>query len=150
MTVDYFDKLQQLRAGTLDPADFAHSDHVGVAYEALARHDFVEAVAIMSRGITTLATAAGDASKFNATITVAFMSLIAERMQTSPHDNATDFLRRNTYLTEPAALAPWYSRERITSPMARSIALLPDRAPPTGKPPAATGSRQSDACRQPE
>jgi hypothetical protein len=60
---------------------------------------------------------------------VAFVSLIAERMQTSPHDNAADFLRRNTDLTGPAALAPWYSRERITSPMARSIALLPDRAP---------------------
>ncbi len=148
--VDYVDKLQQLRAGTLDPANFSHSDHVGVAYEALARHDYVEAVAIVSRGIRALATAAGDASQFNATITVAFMSLIAERMQTSPHDNAADFLKRNVDLTESAVLAPWYSRERITSPMARSIALLPDRAPLTGKPPAATGSRQSGASRQPE
>ena len=78
------------------------------------------------------------------------MSLIAERMQTSPHDNAADFLRRNVDLTESAILAMWYSRERITSPMARSIALLPDRAPLADKPPAATGSRQSGACRQPE
>mgnify|MGYP001823458904 CR=1 FL=1 len=64
MMVDYVDKLQQLRAGTLDPADFTHSDHVGVAYEALARHDYVEAVAIISRGIRTLAMAAGDATRF--------------------------------------------------------------------------------------
>ena len=127
--VDYFNKLQQLRSGTLDPKDFGHTDHVGVAYEALARHDYVEAVGIISGGIRKLAAAAGDTSKFNATITMAFVSLIAERMQTSPHDNAADFLRRNADLTGPAALAPWYSRERITSPMARSIALLPDRAP---------------------
>ncbi|MGI9512007.1 MAG: hypothetical protein ACR2OL_03820 [Anderseniella sp.] len=147
--VDYFDKLQRLRAGTLDPKYFAHSDHVGVAYEALARHDYMEAVSIMSGGIKALAAAAGDASKFNATITVAFVSLIAERMQTSPHDNAADFLRRNADLTGPAALAPWYSRERITSPMARSIALLPDRAPLTHKSPASSGSRQSGACRGP-
>ncbi len=147
--VDYFDKLQQLRAGTLDPKDFAHSDHVGVAYEALARHDYVEAVGIISRGIRALAAAAGDASKFNATITVAFMSLIAERMQTSPHDNAADFLGRNADLTQPAALAPWYSRERIASPMARSIALLPDRVPLTGKLPASTGSRRSGASGEP-
>ncbi|MEM7635982.1 MAG: hypothetical protein AAF299_15560 [Pseudomonadota bacterium] len=127
--VDYFDKLQRLREGTLAPKDFAHTDHVGVAYEVLARHDYVEAVGIISHGIKTLAAAAGDATKFNTTITVAFVSLIAERMQTSAHDNATDFLARNADLTGPSALAPWYTRERITSPLARSIALLPDRAP---------------------
>ncbi|WP_108882345.1 hypothetical protein [Anderseniella sp. Alg231-50] len=127
--VDYFDKLQRLRAGTLAPKDFSHTDHVGVAYEALMRHDYVEAVGIISRGIKTLAAAAGDTSKFNATITMAFVSLIAERMQASAHDNAADFLTRNADLTGPDVLAPWYSRERITSPLARSIALLPDRAP---------------------
>ena len=127
--VDYSDKLRQLRAGTLDRKDFTHADHVGVTYETLARHDYVEAVRIISGGIRNLAAAAGDTSKFNATITVAFISLIAERMQTSAHDDAADFLKRNADLTGPAALAPWYTRERITSPMARSIALLPDRAP---------------------
>ncbi len=127
--VDYFDKLLQLRAGTLDPKDFTHADHVGVTYETLARHDYVEAVSIISGGIRNLAAAAGDTSKFNATITVAFISLIAERMQTSVHEGAADFLRRNADLTGPAVLARWYSRERMTSPMARSIALLPDRAP---------------------
>jgi hypothetical protein len=67
MMTDYFDKLQRLRAGTLDPKDFSHTDHVGAAYEALARHDYMEAVSIISGGIRKLAAAAGDPSKYNAT-----------------------------------------------------------------------------------
>ncbi len=129
MTEPYFEKLLHLRAGTLDPKHFSHADHVGVAYEALSRHDYIEAVSIVSGGIRALAEKAGDKTKFNATITLAFTSLIAERMQTTSHVDAGDFLRQNPDLTGPAALSSWYSRERLASPMARSIGLLPDRVP---------------------
>lgn len=129
MKNSYFEKLQCLRAGTLDPKNFSHADHVVVAYEALSRHDFIEAMSIVSSGIRALAEKAGDKSKFNATITLAFISLIAERMQTTCHDDAGDFLRQNPDLTGPAALSSWYSKDRLASPMARSIALLPDRVP---------------------
>ena len=38
--MNYHDKLKRLVGGTLEPDDFSHLGHVGVAYEALARHNF--------------------------------------------------------------------------------------------------------------
>ena len=126
MAPDYFGKLQRMVAGTLDPGEFGHLDHVGVAYEALARHEFYDAAGIIASGIRNLAERAGAPDKFHATITWAFLSLIAERMQTTEHDSAADFIRRNPDIGNGSALAPWYTDQRLKSDLARSIALLPD------------------------
>ena len=126
MTPDYFGKLQRMVAGTLDAGDFGHLDHVGVAYEALARHDFFDAAGVMASGIRNLAERAGVPDKFHATITWAFLSLIAERMRTTEHDGAADFIDRNPDIGSGGALAPWYSQQRLKSDLARSIVLLPD------------------------
>jgi hypothetical protein len=122
----YFDKLTRLTGGTLAPGDFNHLDHVGVAYEALCRHDFFHAAAHVASGLRGLAGRAGAPQKFNATITWAFMSLIAERMVMADYRDAKDFIERNPGLGRSTALAPWYSKERLNSAPARSIALLPD------------------------
>ena len=129
MTPDCSEKLDRLRAGTLDPAEFSHLDHIGVAYEAITRYDFLEAARIVADGIRHLAEAAGDPMKFNATITLAFMSVIAERMGQARYADAAAFIEDNPDLATRAALAPWYSAERLTSDLARSVLLLPDRVP---------------------
>ena len=129
MPDSYAAKLDRLVAGTLAPEDFKHRDHIGVAYEALARNDFFEAAAQVAAGIRSLAARAGQAEKFNATITWAFLSLIAERMGTSARGDAADFIARNPDLVDGALLARLYSRPRLSSDLARSVALLPDRAP---------------------
>ena len=129
MSDGYRSKLIKLVENELDPAEFAHRDHIGVAYEALASHDFGEAVHRVYAGIKALADRAGAPEKANATITWAFMSLIAERMNTTSHADAEDFIANNPDLCRADALAPWYSLERIRSDLARSVALLPDRTP---------------------
>lgn len=129
MSPDYFGKLRALGAGTLDPGDFSHLDHIGVAYEALSRHDFFEAASGVAAGIRGLAERAGASDKFNATITWAYLSLIAERMRTTEHSGAVDFIMRNPDIVGPGALAPWYSKQRLTSDLARSTVLLPDQPP---------------------
>ncbi len=125
--MSYRAKLTKLLAGTLDPAGFSHLDHVGVAYEALARHDFFHAAAHVASGLQDVAGRAGAPEKFNATITWAFLSLIAERMATTDHLNAEEFISRNPDLAGGAALSPWYSQGRLKSAVARTVALLPDR-----------------------
>lgn len=125
----YREKLLKLVGNELDAGDFAHRDHVGVAYEALASHDFAEAVHTVFSGIKALAARAGAPEKANATITWAFMSLIAERMNTTPHTNAEDFLAGNPDLCQGNAIAEWYSPARLRSDLARTVALLPDRTP---------------------
>ena len=130
MTPDYRRTLRHLADGTLDPAAFGHRDHVGVAYEALRQGDFFEATGRVAAGIRTLAERAGAPEKFNATITWAFMSLIAERMLTSDCADADDFIRDNPDLSDGSVLARWYSKQRLTSDLARAVALLPDRPAP--------------------
>lgn len=129
MPDSYRSKLERLVQNELDAADFAHRDHVGVAYEALASGDFPEAVQRVYAGIRAMAERAGIPERANATITWAFMSLIAERMNTTQHTNAEDFVARNPDLCRGDAIVPWYTLGRLRSDLARTVALLPDRMP---------------------
>lgn len=131
MTASYAEKLDALERGTLDPRAFTHRDHIGVAYTALTQGDCFSAAARVAHGIRQMAVRAGEPEKFNATITWAFVSLIAERMATTTHDGADDFIRRNPDLARRSALAPWYSERHLRSDLARSVVLLPDLSPET-------------------
>ena len=129
MPDSYRSKLDRLVRNELDPSDFAHVDHLGVAYEALAIHGYADAVQKVYAGIRAMAERAGAPEKANATITWAFMSLIAERMHTMRYANAEDFIARNPDLRRGDAIAQWYSPARLRSDLARTVALLPDRTP---------------------
>lgn len=120
--------LEALDTGAIDPAQFTHRDHVVLAFEALRQDDFFTASARIARGLQALAHRAGAPEKFNATITHAFLSLIAERMREG--EDTESFLAANPDLLQGAALRHRYSRARLEDPRARRIALLPDRAAP--------------------
>ena len=122
---DYADMLCQFERGALDPAGFRHADHVGVAYEALKRHGFFEALRIYADGLMALVEKAGVPEKFNATVTFVYMSLIAERMHRRPAANAADFLAANPDLLSSTVLER-YSKARLQDDLARKVALLPD------------------------
>jgi len=128
MTPNYKTKLLMLIDGTLAPQDFSHTDHIGVTYEALCRHDFFDALSIVANGIRDLTVRASVPGKFNATVTFAFVSIIAERMNTGDYENAADFINQNPNLTKKPLLAPWYSKTYLSSKLAHSIAVLPDMA----------------------
>ena len=120
------DLAQAFETGTLDPAAFSHRDHIAVACVMLRRDDFLEAAAKYGAGLKSLAARAGVPEKFNATITLAFLSLIAERMRTTDHSDFDDFIARNRDLLAKGVLEPWYSPERLGSDLARSVFLMPD------------------------
>jgi hypothetical protein len=126
MTKDYGLQLRYLRDGSIRSDEFSHTDHIGVGFQALTEHDFFEAVRIVAEGIREMAVRTNAPEKFNATITLAFMSLIAERMKTTCYQDIDDFIRRNADLTDKSVLSQRYSKERLRSELARSIALLPD------------------------
>jgi hypothetical protein len=121
-------RLDALVAGTLDPTAFGHREHILVACEALERHDFFTAAALVAGGLARLAARAGAPEKFNATVTLAYLSLIAERLHLGSYRDAEDFLDRNPDLARPGLLAAHYSAARLGSDLARAVALLPDRA----------------------
>lgn len=128
MTARAAELTRSFEARDLDPGAFRHGDHVAVAYEMLRRYDFMTATARYGASLNAIATKAGAADKFNTTITVAFMSLIAERMDQTNGTDYDDFITQNPDLLSKDLLKAWYSPERLKSPLARSTFLMPDRA----------------------
>ncbi|MEL7466105.1 MAG: hypothetical protein AAFN79_18680 [Pseudomonadota bacterium] len=120
--------LRALIDGSLDPKAFSHEAHVGAAYEALAARDFADALAVFSAGVRSLAKRAGAEGLFSATITFAYFSAIAERMQTDRCASAEAFIRANPDLLDGSFLKTRFSPDRLASPIAKTIPLLPDRA----------------------
>lgn len=126
MTATNENLLAAFEAQTIEPSSFGHRDHVVVAYDLLRRNDFVEAAAKYASCIRGMAEKAGAPEKFNATITLAFMSLIAERMDDGNYADFASFEKANADLASKDVLARWYSKDRLTSPRARRQFLLPD------------------------
>jgi hypothetical protein len=126
MNVD-LPELERFVRGELDPAQFPHREHVRMAYEMLRRHDFAETVLHYSRALRAMTARAGKPQAFNQTVTIAFLSLVAERMQES--GGAADFdalVRAHPELLDKAALTRWYRPERLASEAARHTFLLPE------------------------
>ena len=120
-------QLTRFLRGEIDPAQFPHREHVRMAFEMLRRHDFAETVWHFSRTLRAMAAKAGKPQAFNQTVTIAFLSLIAERMQES--GGAADFdalVRAHPELLDKAALTRWYRPERLVSDAARHTFLLPE------------------------
>ena len=124
MSDHYNRMLAALDAGTLPADGFSHRDHVGVTVAALQQGDFYDALARIARGLQRLARAAGVAEKFNATITFAFVSLIAQRMENG-FSGTEDFLRDNPDLLSGNPLAGLYPSGQADTPLARRVPLLP-------------------------
>ena len=125
---DVPDDLRRFARGEADPADFPHREHVRMAYEMLRRHTFAETVLHFSNAVSAMAARAGKAEAFHQTITVAFLSLIAERMETQPRSDFAVFASVNNDLFDKTTLARWYRPERLAMPEARRIFLLPEPA----------------------
>ncbi|MFQ5634926.1 MAG: hypothetical protein ACE5G3_06310 [Gammaproteobacteria bacterium] len=121
------DLLRRFERGEIEPASFGHRDHVKVACEMLGQYDFVDACTRYTAAIRAMAESAGAPQKFNATITFAFMSLIAERKSRAGSADVDSFLASNPDLLDKNLLRRWYSEERLVSQLAREQFLLPDK-----------------------
>ena len=117
--------LGRLDDGSLDPAGFSHRDHVRAAHEALRQDEFFAATARFAAGLRRLTERAGVPEKYSATITFAFMSLIAERMARDPGQDAEAFLAQNPDLLTGGLVARHYAPDRLATPLSRRVALMP-------------------------
>src|SRR3989440_9390641 len=122
-------ELERFVRGEIEPGAFAHREHVRMAFEMLRRHDFAETAWLYSRALRAMTAKAGKAQAFNQTVTIAFLSLIAERMQRGTSPDFAAFVRAHPEVFAKNALARWYRPERLASDAARRTFLLPDGAP---------------------
>jgi hypothetical protein len=112
--------------GETDPAAFPHREHVRMAFEMLRRHDFAESVWLFSRALRAITAKAGKPQAFHQTVTVAFLALVAERMESAQAADFGAFERDNPDVFDKAVLARWYSRERLAADVTRRIFVLPE------------------------
>ncbi|MBL8707904.1 MAG: hypothetical protein JNL25_01810 [Rhodospirillaceae bacterium] len=123
------DFLRALEEGTLSPSAFDHAAHIRAGYLYLTRLAFTDAIDAMRRAVKGVAARNGKDGLYHETITVAFMTLINERRAQGGGD-WEDFRATHGDLFTGNPLAGYYSRERLESPLARRIFLLPDRVGP--------------------
>jgi hypothetical protein len=118
--------LNAFLGGKVDGRDFRHVDHVRVGFELLARHAFPDALAAYSAALKDIAARAGNPGAYHETITVAFLSLIAEHRATGLYADFEAFISDNPQLLNKSILERWYKKERLLSDIARETFVMPD------------------------
>jgi hypothetical protein len=119
-------ELARFARGELDPRTFPHREHVRMAYEMLRRHSFVETALHYSQALRMMTEKVGKPEAFHQTLTIAFLSLIAERMETAGAHDFEAFAVANPDLMDKSALARCYRPERLALDAARRTFILPD------------------------
>ena len=127
MTDDEF--AEAFEMGNLLPADFDHRAHLRAAFCLARRRPFLEACIAMRDGVRDIARRAGRPELYHETITVAFMSIVAQRVADQPGLAWDEFLTAHPDLSERALLARWYGRETLESTQARAQFVMPDARP---------------------
>ena len=121
-------RLARFARGEFDAGAFPHREHVRMGFEMLRRHDFAETAYHYSFALRAMTARAGKPEAFHQTITIAFLALIAERMQAGAAADFQAFEQANPDLMDGSALGRWYRPERLAMEAARRTFLLPDAA----------------------
>ena len=112
------------------PADqFHHQQHVQVAWMFVRKYGMPAALAEFSAAIKRFADAKGATGLYHETITWAFLLLIAERHSRTPAETWPEFEASNPDLLvwKPSILERYYSKELLSSDLARRAFVMPDR-----------------------
>jgi hypothetical protein len=128
MTDDEF--IASFEDGSLANESFHHADHVRMAFLYLRRYPALEALQRFSSSLSGLAAAKGRPELYNETITWAFLLLIRERMaRAGGQQSWTQFAANNPDLLNwrDSVLKTYYRAETLSSPLAKSTFLFPDK-----------------------
>jgi len=121
-------EIQAFLNGRTPAGGFDHREHVRLAHAIIVRHGFEGGLPLYIAGLRAVTRAAGVPEKFNLTVTVAFMALIAERAAATPNLPWSDFAAAYPDLLSGDILKRWYDPTRLGSTLARQTFLLPDPA----------------------
>lgn len=130
--------LAAFAAQSLDPGTFGHREHVRLVWLHLhlQRLPLLEAVQQQCGGLQRWTAALGVPGKYHATLTIAWVLLVADRMQCNDASTFEAFVEAHPDLLDSkgSALGCHYSKLVLHSPDARRHFVVPDRTrarPPT-------------------
>lgn len=115
--------------GGLSGGEFTHAGHVRVAWWYLKRYDFTEALERFRTALRRFAAAQGAAGRYHETITVAYLLIIAGRLDETPELSWVEFAGRHADVLSrtPPILARYYTNETLQSERAKGTFVRPDR-----------------------
>lgn len=123
------DFAQLMTEATATSARFGHREHIHLTWLAVRRHGLPTAISVVSKGIRQTARYAGAPQKYNATISRAWVELVAHHTH---HDGDVDFdtfAARNPALLDKRLLTRFYHPATLATARARTTWTPPDRAP---------------------
>jgi hypothetical protein len=121
--------VQAFEAATLASDQFTHTAHVRVAWWYLQRLPLGEALTRFTTSLKRFAAHHGATGLYHETITVAYVLLIADRLNGSRALPWADFMAAHPELLarRPSILAQYYDDETLQSPRAREGFVMPRR-----------------------
>jgi hypothetical protein len=99
---------------------FGHREHLELTWRAVRRHGIDAAIEIVSDGIRAAALHAGRPQKYNATVSRAWVELVAHHVAELPGTDFDTYLARNPALLDKRLLTRFYLSKTLASPTARS------------------------------
>ena len=122
------DLLNRFVDTSLPAGEFHHQEHVQVAWMFVRTHGMPAALAEFTGAIKRFADAKGATGLYHETITWAFLLLIADRQARQPAATWQEFEAANADLLawKPSILNRYYSKELLSSDLARRTFLMPD------------------------
>lgn len=121
-------ELDMFLKGSIDPARFSHAEHLRMAYATIRHHGLETGLHLYRTALRRFLEQLGRPDRYHATVTTAFMALVADRMgrDDAPGD-WVGFHAANPDLLDGDCLRRWYSPELLGSERARRAFVLPDR-----------------------
>jgi len=125
--VERFDEL--MAEVMTDVPHFGHRQHVQLSWLAVRRYGATDACQIVCAGIQRTARYAGAPQKYHATMSRAWIELIAYHAAEHDIENFDAFAQHNSALLDKRLLLRFYEPSTLASPAARIGWAEPDRAP---------------------
>jgi hypothetical protein len=114
---------------------FGHREHLHVTWLAVRHHGTAAAIDLVSDGIQRTARYAGAPQKYHATVSRAWVELVAAHAR--PDEDFASFVTRNPALLDKRLLTRFYRPSTLSSAAARTGWVEPDLHPlPPGERPA--------------
>jgi hypothetical protein len=120
---------QLMTEATANTGRFGHREHIHLTWLAVRRYGMPAAISLVSNGIQQTARYAGAPQKYNATVSRAWVELVAHHTH---HDGDADFdifTARNSALLDKRLLTRFYHPATLATAQARARWTPPDRAP---------------------
>ncbi|WP_225725140.1 MULTISPECIES: hypothetical protein [unclassified Nocardia] len=106
---------------------FGHREHVHVTWLAIRRFGLPATISMVDSGLRSTARYAGVPQKYNATISRAWVVLVAHHLQQTPTDDFGEFIGQHPELLDKRLLMRFYLPSTLASTAARDGWVEPDR-----------------------